>query len=302
MNLQQLYYFKTIAELEHYTKASQQLNISQSSLSHSITDLEKELGVSLFIRQGRNVKLTSCGSFFLDYVTRSLDILDEGRSRLQDFISPENGMISLSFLSSLSGFVPFLISRFFQKTGKVQNHFRFDQLATHTIEEHLLAGETDLAFTTPFDHEEITSVKIGSHKTILVIPKDHPLASQKSVNLTTLKGETFITYHPQCQIRSYVDQVFQSVGITPKISFEAFHDSIILGAVAAGLGIALMPEAAADTSNYATKAVVIENDIPVRDIHIAWMKDRYMTPAVKNFRDFVIESGQLLEDYKKLRD
>ena len=63
MNLQQLYYFKTIAELEHYTKASQQLNISQSSLSHSITDLEKELGVSLFIRQGRNVKLTSCGAF-----------------------------------------------------------------------------------------------------------------------------------------------------------------------------------------------------------------------------------------------
>ena len=56
MNLQQLYYFKTIAELEHYTKASQMLNITQSSLSHSINDLEKELGVLLFIRQGRNVR------------------------------------------------------------------------------------------------------------------------------------------------------------------------------------------------------------------------------------------------------
>lgn len=301
MNLQQLYYFKTIADLEHYTKASQQLNISQSSLSHSITDLEKELGVSLFIRQGRNVKLTSCGAFFLDYVTRSLDILDEGRSRLSDFISPETGKISLSFLSSLSGFVPFLIARFFQKTGKVQNHFRFDQIATHTIEEYLILGKTDLAFTTPFENEEIDSVKIGSHQTILVVPKDHPLACQKSVNLTTLQGETFITYHPQCQIRSYIDQVFQSVDLTPKISFEGFHDSVILGAVAAGLGIALMPEAAAESSHYATAALAVENDIPVRDIHIAWVKDRYMTPAVKNFRDFVINSGQLLDDYKKQR-
>ena len=93
MNLQQLYYFKTIAELEHYTQAARKLNISPSSLSHSITDLEKELGVSLFIRQGRNVRLTSCGAFFLDYVSRSLEILDEGRSRLQDFISPESGMM-----------------------------------------------------------------------------------------------------------------------------------------------------------------------------------------------------------------
>ena len=68
MNLQQLYYFKTIAELEHYTKASQMLNITQSSLSHSINDLEKELGVLLFIRQGRNVRLTKCGAFFLEFV------------------------------------------------------------------------------------------------------------------------------------------------------------------------------------------------------------------------------------------
>lgn len=301
MNLQQLYYFKTIAELEHYTQAARKLNISQSSLSHSITDLEKELGVSLFIRQGRNVRLTSCGAFFLDYVSRSLEILDEGRSRLQDFISPESGMISLSYLSSLSGFVPFLISRFFEKTGKVQNHFRFDQLSTPTIEKFLLEGKTDLAFTTPFDHPEIESVKIGSHQTILMVPKDHPLAGQKSVNLKTLEGETFITYHPQCQIRNYIDQVFQSVGLRPRISFEGFHDSIILGAVAAHLGIALMPEAAADVSTYNTAALAVENEIPTRDIHIAWVRNRYMTPAVKNFRDFVIESGQLLDEYKTLR-
>ena len=78
MNLQQLYYFKTIAQLEHYTKAAEQLNVSQSRLSHAIGDLEKELQVTLFVHQGRNVKLTRCGAFLLEYVSQSLDILDRG--------------------------------------------------------------------------------------------------------------------------------------------------------------------------------------------------------------------------------
>jgi len=297
MNLQQLYYFKTIAELEHYTKASKELNISQSSLSHSINDLEKELKVSLFVRQGRNVKLTKCGTFFLDYVTRSLDILDEGRERLQDFVSPDTGTIFLSYLSSLSGFVPFLISRFFEKTGKFQTRFQFDQLSTQDIEQHLISGVTDLAFTTPFNNPEIESSRIGSHKTVLIVSKDHPLAARDSIDLTTLSEETFITYPYSCQIRQYIDKIFDQVGIQPVISFEGMHDPIILGAVTANLGVALMSESS-NASNYSTKALTIENEIPDREIHIAWMKDRYLTPAVKNFREFVLESGLLLDEFK----
>ncbi len=296
MNLQQLYYFKSIAELEHYTKASQMLNITQSSLSHSINDLEKELGVLLFIRQGRNVRLTKCGAFFLEYVSHSLNILEEGKERLQDFISADTGMITLSYLSSLSRFVPFLISRFFGNTGKIQTRFQFDQATTQNIEEHLIAGSTDLAFTTPFDNEEIASVKIGSHRTVLMVCGDHPLAAHNEIDLTELKEERFITYDPSCQIRSYINDIFHEVGIWPEISFEAKHDSIVLGAVAANLGVALMPESA-DASGYNIKALPITNQIPAREIHIAWVKDRYMTPAVKNFRDFVLECGLLLDEF-----
>lgn len=93
MNLQQLYYFKTIAQLEHYTKAAEQLNVSQSRLSHAIGDLEKELQVTLFVHQGRNVKLTRCGAFLLEYVSQSLDILDRGLEKLSDFVNPDTGSI-----------------------------------------------------------------------------------------------------------------------------------------------------------------------------------------------------------------
>ena len=108
MNLQQLYYFKTIAQLEHYTKAAEQLNVSQSRLSHAIGDLEKELQVTLFVHHGRNVKLTRCGAFLLEYVSQSLDILDRGLEKLSDFVNPDTGSIGLSYLGSLANFVTFL--------------------------------------------------------------------------------------------------------------------------------------------------------------------------------------------------
>ena len=76
MNLQQLYYFKTIAELEHYTKASEALNVNQSSLSHAMQSLEQELGVKLFVRSGRNVALSAYGRMFLPHVAKALEALD----------------------------------------------------------------------------------------------------------------------------------------------------------------------------------------------------------------------------------
>ena len=282
MNLQQLYYFKTIAQLEHYTKAAEQLNVSQSRLSHAIGDLEKELQVTLFVHQGRNVKLTRCGAFLLEYVSQSLDI-----------VNPDTGSIGLSYLGSLANFVTFCISRFFEKTGKVQVHFQFNQTVTQTIEDSLMEGHTDLAFTTPFDNKNIESVKIGSHKTILIVSRDHPLAAQDSVDLTTLANETFVTYSPQCMIRNHIDEIFQT-----KISFVALYDSIVLGVVSANLGVALVAEAV-DLTGCHVKALQIENEIPEREIHMAWVKDRYMTPAVKCFRDFIMESGMLLDQYKK---
>ena len=85
MNLNQLYYFKTLAKYEHYTKASEALFISQPSLTHSIKELEKELNTLLFTREGRNVKLSQEGKIFLKYVTQALDILDSGVEEIKQF-------------------------------------------------------------------------------------------------------------------------------------------------------------------------------------------------------------------------
>lgn len=122
MNLQQLYYFRTLAEVKHFTKAAMKLMVTQPSLSHSISDLEAELGIALFVRTNRMVTLTKYGELFLEYVDQSLNLLDEGRARLEDFISPEQGVVSLHYVSSIDPFVPYLVARYFQENKGLQDH------------------------------------------------------------------------------------------------------------------------------------------------------------------------------------
>ena len=83
MNLRQLKYFRTIAEYEHYTKAAEELSVHQSSLSHAMQSLEREVGVDLFVRNGRNVILSQYGKMFLPHVVKVLDELETGATELR---------------------------------------------------------------------------------------------------------------------------------------------------------------------------------------------------------------------------
>ena len=93
MNYNQLVYFSTLAHIEHYTKAAEILGISQPSLSHAISNLENELGIYLFEKQGRNVRLTRYGKIYLSYVDSALDELEKGNKQMNRFSDIESGTI-----------------------------------------------------------------------------------------------------------------------------------------------------------------------------------------------------------------
>ena len=130
MNLRQLQYFKTIAELEHYTRAAEKLYVSQSNLSHSIQELEDELNVEFFVRKGRNIKLTKYGELFLPYVSQALNLLDTGVARLQDYINPNSGTVVMACFPSLAEFAPELIVRYLSETNRVGERLQINQEAT----------------------------------------------------------------------------------------------------------------------------------------------------------------------------
>ena len=298
MNLKQLEYFRMIAELEHFTKASEKLLISQSSLSHSIKELEAELGVELFMRQGRNVKLTKYGQMFLPFVEQALDTLGEGCQRLRDYVDPNTGTLNIAAPPSLSAFISHMTVLYISETGRTNVNFQISQVDTYDeISRQVLQGEIDLAFSTNIDSPSINRALVGHHEMVLLVSKNHRLANQSSVDLKEIDGERFIHYTTASQIRRVLDAEFERLDIHPQMVSETLQDHVIYGLVAANQGIAIVPRPLG-AMPYNVKALPIENAGPdPRKIYLLWNRHSYLPPAAVRFRDFVVQHGSVFDDY-----
>lgn len=297
VNLRQLQYFRAIAELEHYTRAAEKLYVSQSNLSHSIQELESELNVEFFVRKGRNIKLTKYGELFLPYVEKALDTLDLGVAKLQDFINPNSGTVVIAGFPSVAQFVPDIIVRYVSETGRVGVRLQFNQEDTYFgLRDQLLAGTVDLVFATHIDDSRVGAAAIGEHQVALLVPKGHRLARLDSIDLRELDGEDFVAFDNNCQLRADTDKIFAELGISPRITMETAQDIIIYGLVAAKHGVAITPRPLG-APPYGVKILPIANEMPPRELYIMWNKEQYTPPAAEYFRDFVVRSGAVFNDF-----
>ena len=154
MNLNQLYYFVKLAETEHYTKAAEELNISQPSLSHSIRALESELGTRLFEKRGRNIVLTRYGSLFREYAEQSLKTLDTGVRKVRSLTGQTEGVIELAYIYTLgSEFVPQLVSDFIHTYEELNVKFRFTVGNTSEVIQGLKDEKYDIGFCSMAEKE-----------------------------------------------------------------------------------------------------------------------------------------------------
>lgn len=155
MNLNQLYYFKTIANLQHFRIASERLNVSQPSLSASMSSLEKELGVVLFEKQGRNIKLTKYGEIFLGYVENSLETLDVGINKIKTLTNNTGGNIDIAYVFPLApSYIPKIVRKFLDENENKNISFTFKQGLTSEIVDGLKNSKYDLGFCSYIENEE----------------------------------------------------------------------------------------------------------------------------------------------------
>ena len=176
MNLKQLYYFKRLSETEHYTEAASSLCITQPSLSHAISELEKELGVALFARQGRNVKITQNGKRFLPYVEDALASLENGRMILQKNGAENKENIRIAFIYTMGEYVvPQLINKYSLSPECHNVTFSFTQGTSLTLLQELKAGKVDLAICSYIaDEPDIDFIPVIQQELVVVTAKDHP--------------------------------------------------------------------------------------------------------------------------------
>lgn len=249
MNLQHLVYFQALAHYQHMALTAERLDITQPTLSYAIRRLEDELGVPLFEKEGRNIKLSIYGATFLKYVEKSLTALDDGKTKLRDLSSGNSGEIRLGVSPIISDvFLAQMIGAFKKEHDYTDIDFSVQRAAGEPLlfqleNEHLDIGLLTLAdaASTQRKWQDLQTLPLINLRLVAIIPKSYPIAQAKRVTLSQLAPYNILTFSKDSGLRLRLDRLWQRKSIRPNIRLESNSISIISAMVAAGQGVAIVP-------------------------------------------------------------
>ncbi len=233
MNLSQLYYFRKLADLQHYTRAAKELFITQPTLSGSISSLESELGVSLFQKSGRNVELTKYGSEFLTYVNASLEQLDKGIAIMKGYSGEsDGGTIDMGSIITLqTDYVPKLLKGY-RRESDHDYDFNLSQAPSQTLLEDLSKGSHDVVFCAKDDSiKDVDFVPVTLQKLVIVVNRESDLAHKEFIVPDDLKDVDLISYRESLPVGKSIKGFMD--GLSLKDVHYAYDDESILAGIAA---------------------------------------------------------------------
>lgn len=288
-----------VAKLEHVTEAANAMHVAQSAVSRQIFNLEQELGVDLFIREGRNVHLTEIGKLFLKQVEEAVKILDEAKREVREFLDPEQGTVQIGFPSSMANYtLPTTISAFRELHPEVK--FKFRQGSYYYLIDSVISGKVDMALIGPLprNNNKLKGEILFLENIVALLPIDHPLADQAQIKLTQLRNDGFVLFPPGFGMREIVDNACQQQGFMQNVAFEAKDIDGIKGLVSAGLGVTLIPEMALSESlpRGTVKAKIIEPEV-TRTVGIIIPSERQLLPTEKLFYEFLKDFFRKLDGF-----
>ncbi|HYH15572.1 MAG TPA: LysR family transcriptional regulator, partial [Flavisolibacter sp.] len=256
----------------HFWNSAEKLFITQSALSRQIKALEDELGVQLFERTKRTVKLTEAGLFLRDQWLRMMEDIDRIHRQAKSIHEGAFGTIRIGYPGSISyGFLPEFISRLSAALPQVR--IELIEPTDISFEQLLLNYSMDIAFRRdPAENPALQSTLLYAEHFSLIVPKDHYLTPDNFKGLQDVKNEKFILsgLHHKTFYVSTLRQIFSEYNFTPDVYIESDYGSIVLGLVAKGLGVSIMP------GSYAYSAPPDVRFIPLphsTNLYVTWRKD-----------------------------
>ena len=244
MELRHLRYFIAVAEELHFTRAAERLHIGQPPLSHAIQVLEADVGALLFVRTKRSVRMTEAGKLFLDDARRILALSEQAAETARRAERGEAGELRIGFTFStpLTPLFATVINRYRQQFPAVS--LTLHEMATQGQLDALRQRRLDLGFVRPPDSADgITLTTLREDALIAVLRRAMPQARHKTVGMAQLKDEPFVMYPANAGTGIY-PQIFRlcrDAGFVPHIGQVAGEASTIIGLVAAGCGVSVLP-------------------------------------------------------------
>ncbi len=286
ITLLQLDYFRRLAATEHITKTAQELCISQTALSSMIIHLERELGVQLFDRSKRTIRLNDAGRIYLKYVNDIFMSLENGRAALQDISN--SGEQSIRLATGTSSVWSPLFHDFCtvypQHTLKQTNHTipQLEKALTDMTADFVLAGENDLRIT------GMEKIWFKTDAIYLCVSPTHPLANRETVYMEELRDEHFIDLNATVPWRAFCDRLFDQAGYTPHIVLECDY-TLRASLIESNFGVALTSASAREVDLLKPNTYIrIADRYAIRNMYLYRNPNRYMTQAAKDFLNFCV--------------
>lgn len=301
MELRHLRYFVAVGEEQHYGRAAERLHLAQPALSRQIQDLEEEIGVKLFDRLPRGVKISAAGASFLDDARRILQQVNEATMRAGRVARGQSGVLRVGFTESASwhGVVPDSFRQFRQRQPDAELQL-YPSASLEQIEA-VRDGRLDagFVFSMPKSDRELDQMLVAIHHLVLAAPKGHPLARVKKLRLRDMSDTAFVWF-PRRQSPAYYDRLmhecFRGGLKAPNIVQDAVDQATMLSLVSCRIGVAFV----SDATRWRCPAGVVL--LPVSDLNLPlpfaliWRKGN-ASPVLAKF----VGDVQLLREVRALK-
>ena len=294
IELRHLRYFIAVAEELHFGHAAARLNISQPPLSQQIQILEQQIGARLFARTNRSVSLTEAGRQFLADSRQILSQVDDAAARAARLHHGETGELRIGFTSS----APFIkavsdtLSTFRRRYPDV--HIQTRETNTREQIVPLNEGALDLGLMRNTQlPDTLVWERVLREPLLAMVPRDHPLASKPRVSLRELTREPFVFFDPHVGTGLYDDilGLMRRYDLTPAITQEVGEAMTIIGLVAAGLGVSILPASFRRVQLLEMCWLPIEEQDAVSEMWLVWSKHHEQGQAARRFRESLLASA-----------
>jgi DNA-binding transcriptional LysR family regulator len=297
LTLRQLKVFESVARHLNYTRAAEELHLTQPAVSMQVKQLEESLGVSLFEQLGKRIHLTETGQEVLTYARSVNQQLDELETELNRIKGLSGGKLRISVATTANYFIPTLLGTFSRRYPDVT--VTLDVTNRETLLRQLSENTVDLVIMgQPPAEADVEAVAFMDNPLVVVAPPDHPLAGRKKIPLARLQQETFLVREPGSGTRIAMERFFNERSMHLNTGMEVGSNEAIKQSVQAGLGLGLLSRATIEQElTLARLAVLDVAELPImRHWYIVHRRGKRLSAAAEAFKRFMCtDAATLLE-------
>ncbi len=292
LTLRQIEVFNAVARLQNYTRAAEELHLSQPAVSMQIRQLEDSVGLPLFEQVGKKIHLTDAGRQMYSYARNMADLLEEADEVFEAIKGVERGALSISVATTASHFATRLLAEFSKQHEGIT--LSLDITNREALRRQLDQNERDLVIMgQPPEGVEVDAEAFMKNPLVMIAPAGYPLAAQKKIPLSHFAHESFVVREPGSGTRSAIERFFVQHGLEFHTGIEMTSNEAIKQAVEAGLGLGIVSIHTLELELETRRLCILDvGDFPIqRYWYIIQRKGKRLSPAATVFKSFVLEQA-----------